>query len=79
MEYSYKYFENHECKYYPCHKDEEHINCMFCYCPLYSRTDCPGNYTYIDSHGKKLKECTECTFPHKAENYDAIIAILSEK
>lgn len=32
---SYKFFENKECEYYPCHKDMESINCLFCYCPLY--------------------------------------------
>ena len=79
MKNSFKYFENIECKYYPCHKNEQNINCLFCYCPLYSLENCPGKYNYIDSHGKKIKECTNCTFPHKAQNYDIIIELLSQK
>lgn len=43
---NFKYFENRDCKYYPCHK-AEHINCLFCYCPLYLKDDCPGTYTWI--------------------------------
>jgi len=77
MEISFRYFENRECKYYPCHK-EEHINCMFCYCPLYGVEHCPGEYHYLNVNGKKVKECTDCTFPHKAENYELIIKILSQ-
>ncbi len=79
MENSYKYFKNRECKYYPCHKDIQNINCLFCYCPLYKFEVCPGKYSYIESNGKHIKECTDCTFPHEAENYDIIIALLSEK
>ncbi len=79
MENSYKYFENKECKYYPCHKGMQNINCLFCYCPLYHQVTCPGQYNYIDLNGKKIKECTNCTFPHQAENYDIIISILSKK
>ena len=78
MENSYKYFENRECKYYPCHENTEQLNCMFCYCPLYNLEKCPGKYTYIDSHGKKIKECTECTFPHQEKNYEIIMALLAK-
>ena len=78
MNNSYKYFENKECKYYPCHKGEEHINCLFCYCPLYSMAKCPGANEYIEKGGKKIKVCTNCNFPHKAENYDTIISILRD-
>ena len=78
MNNSYKYFENRECKYYPCHKGEEHINCLFCYCPLYGMEKCPGANEYIEKDGKKIKVCTNCNFPHKAENYDTIISRLKE-
>ena len=27
----------------------------------------------------RIKECTNCTFPHEAENYEVIIALLSNK
>ena len=79
MENSDKYFENRKCKYYPCHQDMQDINCMFCYCPFYNVVNCPGKYKYIESNGRQIKECTVCTFPHKAENYEVIIAILSNK
>lgn len=78
MENSYRFFENKECQYYPCHKGIDHQNCLFCYCPLYSMEHCPGEYQYIESNGKMIKECSGCTFPHKAENYDVIIEFLSK-
>ena len=78
MEKSYRFFENKECQYHPCHKGIEQLNCLFCYCPLYYLENCPGEYKYIESNGKMIKECTDCTFPHKAENYDAIIDFLSD-
>ena len=64
MENSYKYFKNTDCKYFPCHKGlSDDFNCLFCYCP-------------IEKNGKKIKVCTDCTFPHRPENYDKIIQIL---
>ena len=79
MENSYRYFENRACKYYPCHEGIEELNCLFCYCPLYSHEHCPGTYEYIDVPGGKIKSCMDCTFPHRAENYDIIIQFLSKK
>ena len=74
----YSYFSNKECEYFPCHKgaDPENFNCLFCYCPMYSMPNCPGSKTYIEKDGKKIKVCTDCTFPHRPENYDKIIQIL---
>ncbi|WP_026507465.1 cysteine-rich small domain-containing protein [Butyrivibrio sp. MC2013] len=77
MDNSYKYFENHDCKYYPCHKGQEHINCLFCYCPLYSMDNCPGNYTYREKNGRLIKSCIDCSFPHLPENYEKVIKILA--
>ena len=76
MENSYKYFKNKDCKYFPCHKGLDDFNCLFCYCPLYEMKNCPGNKRYIEKNGKKIKVCTDCTFPHRPENYDKIIQIL---
>lgn len=78
MENSYRYFENRACKFYPCH-DMEHLNCLFCYCPLNSMEHCPGNSAYIEKNGKRIKDCSKCTFPHEAENYDLVVEILSKK
>ena len=76
MENSYRYFKNDQCKYYPCHKIEEgqDFNCLFCYCPMNCYTDCLGTPNYITrASGKRIKDCTNCTFPHIPENYDHII------
>ena len=73
---SEKFFENRDCKYYPCHKDTDEINCLFCYCPLYGISNCPGKYRIIEKEGKSIKTCIDCSFPHKPDNYDKVIAIL---
>lgn len=78
MENSYRYFENRECKYYPCHEGMEEMNCLFCFCPLYLKEHCPGKPEYIISKGKKIKSCMHCTFPHQAENYDILIQFLKK-
>lgn len=78
MNNSYKYFENQECKYYPCHKNIENINCLFCYCPMYFLDNCLGNPSYIEKEdGVKIKNCQGCTFPHNPDNYEAILKKLS--
>lgn len=76
MQNSYRFFANKECKYYPCHRMDDDLNCLFCYCPLYHRKNCPGTHTYLERNGVQIKVCTDCTFPHRAENYDKIIQIL---
>lgn len=77
-ENSYRFFSNKECKYYPCHRGIEEMNCLFCYCPMYGLEKCPGSPEYKEKNGKQIKICTNCTFPHRPENYDKIIGILSE-
>ena len=74
---SYKFFANKDCKYYPCHTGIEEMNCLFCYCPMYRLKKCPGTPEYIDVKGKKIKSCLDCTFPHKPENYEKIMKLLS--
>lgn len=75
MENSSRFFANKACEYYPCHSSDEDINCLFCYCPLY-HLDCPGSYSLLEKNGKTIKNCTNCTFPHEADNYDLIMALL---
>jgi len=74
---NYKFFQNKKCEYFPCHKniDEEKLNCLFCYCPLYTFKDCGGSYTMLNG----IKDCSNCTLPHKVENYDYIINKLFKK
>jgi len=77
MSEKYKFFQNKECEYYPCHKiteDKEiQFSCMFCYCPLNQYSDCGGNYKVL-SNG--WKDCSQCTLPHFS--YDYIVNKLIE-
>ena len=69
----YKFNQNLECEFFPCHKDikKEDFNCLFCYCPLYALGDkCGGNYTYLENG---IKDCSNCLIPHRRENYDRIM------
>ena len=77
MKNSSAFFRNFECDHFPCHKvkDSENFNCMFCYCPLYSLDDCGGNYSFTHNG---VKDCSDCTLPHNAENYHYIIKKISE-
>jgi len=78
--FDYSYFENRDCKYYPCHKGTDEINCLFCYCPMYRLESCPGNPSYkITGDGRQIKVCTECTFPHQRENYPKVLERLKRE
>lgn len=83
MENSYKFFANKECQYFPCHEayrnSKGDFNCLFCYCPMYLIEKCPGNPNFIDKGEKRIKDCSNCTFPHRPENYDKVMAVLREK
>ena len=75
---SYRYFQNRDCEYFPCHAgaDPENFNCLFCFCPLYALGEgCRGGYTYTETG---IKDCSQCLFPHKKESYDTICARFSE-
>lgn len=76
MNPSYRFFENRNCEYFPCHEGLADFNCLFCYCPLYLRENCPGKPVYIENSGRRIKDCSGCTFPHRPENYDAVIRAL---
>ena len=65
----YSFFQNRQCEYFPCHEvaDPENFNCLFCYCPLYALgRKCGGNFRYNE---KGYKDCSNCSFPHRRENY----------
>lgn len=72
MDNSSNFFRNHNCEYFPCHKvnNAENFNCLFCYCPLYNHSDCGGNYSITESG---IKDCIDCTLPHKAESFQYIM------
>ena len=69
----YKFFQNKECEYFPCHREVpvENFNCLFCYCPLYALGDqCGGAFTYTE---QGIKDCSSCLKPHRPASYDAIM------
>ena len=73
-----RFFQNRQCEYFPCHSGvpESEFNCLFCFCPLYTLgKSCGGRFRY-SAHEHKL--CSDCTFPHRKENYDAILARYEE-
>lgn len=72
---SYKYFQNSECEFFPCHNinDKNNFNCLFCYCPLYSFDECNGDYIILDNG---IKDCSNCLIPH--QHYDLIVTRLIE-
>lgn len=79
MTNSSRYFENRQCEYYPCHKGMEHINCLFCFCPLYEMEKCPGSCSFKEKDGSRIKTCIDCTFVHEPENYETIMKLIKLK
>lgn len=69
----YAFFQHRLCEGFPCHGgiDEKDFNCLFCYCPLYALGEgCGGSFKYTKSG---VKDCSDCVFPHRRENYDEIV------
>ncbi len=76
---SYRFFQNRECEFFPCHEvqDEDDFNCLFCYCPLYLDDNCIGSPEYIiTGRGQRIKDCSSCLVVHSPEMYDKVIAHL---
>lgn len=74
----YKFFQNRDCEYFPCHAgaDPETFSCLFCYCPLYALgSACGGRFRYLENG---TKDCSACLRPHRAESYDGIVARFPE-
>ncbi|MEE1014263.1 MAG: cysteine-rich small domain-containing protein [Clostridia bacterium] len=75
---NYCYFENRDCEYYPCH-EAEHINCLFCFCPLYHWENCGGQWVMtLTEKGEMVKDCSHCLLPHSEEGYDYVVSKLRE-
>ena len=74
---NYKYFQNTQCEYFPCHKNVSinNFSCMFCYCPLYAYKQCGGAYTILQNG---WKDCSRCTIPHNKNMYDYVVNKLVE-
>lgn len=74
----YKFFQNKECEYFPCHQaqNQENFNCLFCYCPLYGLKDrCGGNFKYLDNG---IKDCSDCMVPHSMSAYEHVMSLMGE-
>ena len=74
----YKFCQNKDCEYFPCHKGiaEADFNCLFCFCPLYTLgSRCGGNFTFLENG---IKDCSNCTKPHHRENYDLIMEKMNQ-
>ena len=69
MKNNHKHFSNLDCKYYPC-KDTKELNCLFCFCPLYSFDDCGGDFVVLKNG---LKDCSKCLLPHSKNGYEYVI------
>ena len=67
-DYSSSFFENVSCKCYPCHKGMDEINCLMCFCPLFSECENKDN-----GNG-----CPECTFVHKKDMYPFVMQKLQD-
>ncbi len=68
----FKFFQNKQCEYFPCHKGikAEEFNCLFCFCPLYPLGEkCGGNFKYIEND---VKDCSGCTLPHRPGAYEFV-------
>ena len=77
MKNCHSFFANKECEFYPCHENiTGDLNCLFCYCPLYSMGDrCGGNFKILPNG---TKDCSDCTIPHSEKGYDYIMKKLQD-
>lgn len=68
----FSFFSHTACEHFPCHSgvSREKFNCLFCYCPLYALgKECGGNFVILENG---VKDCSDCTVPHRKENYGYI-------
>jgi Zn-finger protein len=74
---NFKFVQNGDCEYFPCHKgvDEGKFNCLFCFCPLYMlKNQCGGNFKV----SKGVKDCSNCTIPHSPGGYEYVMNKMKE-
>ncbi|MCD4712554.1 MAG: cysteine-rich small domain-containing protein [Clostridiales bacterium] len=77
MSENYKFFQNRECEFFPCHKNvnDDEFNCLFCYCPLYMlRDECGGDFKMTSG----VKDCSDCTKPHDSGSYAYIMSAMKK-
>ena len=78
MKNNYNFFQNSECRYFPCHlnMNKKEFSCLFCYCPLYNFKKCNGNYIILKNG---IKDCSNCILPHFKSSYRYIIKQLIKR
>jgi hypothetical protein len=70
------YGPNYECKYYPCHFEEQ--DCSLCFCPFYPCLIYKlGGEITVSTDGKYVWSCKNCWWIHKKENVEDIIGYFS--
>lgn len=82
MNNTYKFYQNKQCEYFPCHDvaDSSLFNCLFCYCPLYLKENCLGHPDYIlNGKGQRIKDCSGCTVVHRPEMYEKVLEQLGQQ
>ena len=74
MDNSYKFFQNKDCQFFPCHEVDnvEEFNCLFCYCPVYF-VSCPGDFSRLDD-GRK--DCMGCTLNHEPRFWEMVQSMM---
>ena len=68
MELNFKHFVHDDCSFFPCHDLRDWASCLFCWCPLYHRSDCGGDF--VTTAG--VKDCSGCHIPHENGGYDYV-------
>ena len=79
MSTNYKCFSHRDCEFYPCHRnaDPGPFQLPFLLLSLYFLgRECGGEYRLLDNG---VKDCSDCLFPHRPENYDAVVQKLQQK
>jgi len=64
-----------ECKFYPCHFNGQ--DCSLCYCPFYPCLIYRLGGELINSDGKLVWSCKNCSWVHEKENLEEILAYFS--
>jgi Zn-finger protein len=67
-----------DCAWYPCHalpEGQDHLNCLFCYCPFYPCGNLVGTGNWVrGKEGEKVWDCSSCSFIHR----DDVTALVME-
>ena len=72
-----------DCPHYPCHafpENQDHLNCLFCFCLFYPCGGSPGPGKWVrGAGGKRTWDCSSCTLIHRDDAAARILELLAEK